>query len=212
MIIQLQTILSRLAALPLIVKPYFMKCLLCICLFLTMTFELFAQKALTFSSQNYAGIIVGEANVKPQLQTINGISNGKWFAGIGTGIDWYYKRSIPLFASVNRNLFTKGKRQFFVAADAGINFPWRGANDMYTEYYFNDNQLKSGLYWNGGAGFKLGVGKADNALLFQIGYSFKQSGERTTTVSPCLVPPCPASVNAYDYRLKRVSVKLGWGF
>jgi hypothetical protein len=171
----------------------------------------YAQKKASFSSQTYVGIINGEANTELQLQTINGLKWNKWFGGIGTGIDWYFKRSIPLFASVNRSLWQKGKRSFMLSGDAGINFPWEQQRYYYWDLYGNSKQTP-GLYWATGLGYKFGVGKADNAILMQFGYNYKKLGEKVTSVYPCLVAPCPEVTEKYDYRLKRLSFKLGWGF
>jgi hypothetical protein len=172
--------------------------------------DLSAQNKISFSSQNYVGLVAGEVNTELQLQTINGIKKGPWFAGIGTGIDWYYLRSIPLFASVNRSFLQKGKRSFLLSGDAGVNFSWRG--QVYYDFPPYDRQQKGGLYWAAGAGYKFAVGKADNSILMQFGYSYKKLGEKVTDVLPCLIPPCPESVTTYDYKLKRISFKVGWGF
>jgi hypothetical protein len=169
-----------------------------------------AQQKITFSSQNFAGIVTGETGSKLQLQTINGIRKGPWFSGVGTGIDWYYRRSIPVFLSVSRDLFTKNKRSFMLAADAGMNFSWPG--QIYYDYPPYGQKQKNGLYWAAGAGYKFGVGKSGNGVLMQLGYSYKQMGEETSYVAPCLIPPCPETVTTYDYRLKRLSFKIGWGF
>jgi hypothetical protein len=169
-----------------------------------------AQKKLAFSSQTYVGIVTGEANTEVQLQTINGLKWNKWFGGIGTGIDWYYLRSIPLFASVTRSLWQKEKRSFILSGDVGINFPWQG--NIYYDFPPYDRKQSSGLYWGSGLGYKLGVGKADNAILMQFGYSYKKLGEKITSAVPCLIAPCPEITEKYDYRLKRLSFKLGWGF
>jgi hypothetical protein len=187
-----------------------MKILITTFVFVFLLFQdLSAQKKISFSSQNYAGLVTGEVNTELQLQTINGIKKGPWFAGIGTGIDWYYLRSIPLFASVNRSFLQKGKRSFLFSGDAGYNFPWR--DQTYYDQPYGSKQ-KSGLYWAAGAGYKFGVGKSDNAILMQFGYSFKKLGDEVKSAVPCLIPPCPETVTTYDYRLKRISFKIGWGF
>ncbi len=169
-----------------------------------------AQKKIAFSSQNFAGVLIGETGSTLQLQTINGVKKDSWFTGVGVGIDWYYRRSVPVFLSVNREFFPKNKRSFLLSADAGINFSWPG--QVYYDYPPYGVKQKNGLYWASGAGYKFGVGKSDNAILLQLGYSYKQMGEESRYVSPCLIPPCPETVTTYDYRLKRLSFKIGWGF
>ena len=171
-----------------------------------------AQKKISFSSQNYLGVLMGENIAKPQLQTINGVKINKWFAGIGTGIDWYYQRSVPVFASFSRSFLPKGKRSFLASADLGVNFPWSDENQYYYYYESGNQEKQSGLYWATGIGYKLGLGKSDNALLVQLGYSFKQQSEKYKSVYPCLIAPCPEDVVTYDYKLKRLSIKIGWGF
>jgi hypothetical protein len=171
-----------------------------------------AQQKPGFSSQNYVGLLAGDAETHLQLQTINGLKWKNWFGGIGTGIDWYYLRSIPLFVSVNRSFLQKGKRSFLLSADAGINFPW--LQDIYYDFPPYKRDQYSGLYWAGSIGYKFGVGKADNSILMQLGYSFKRLGEKTTTPTYCPGPGpiCPENIERYDYRLKRISFRLGWGF
>ena len=73
-----------------------------------------AQKKAIFSSQNYVGLLEGEQKSKLQLQTMNGIKYRTWFIGLGTGIDWYYLRSIPIFLSLNRDFLQKKNRNFFM--------------------------------------------------------------------------------------------------
>jgi hypothetical protein len=172
--------------------------------------NLSAQKKVSFSSQNYVGLVAGEVNSELQLQTINGIKKGPWFAGIGAGIDWYYLRSIPLFVSVNRNIFSKGRRFMFVSGDAGKNFSWR--NNVPDDFPPYDRQQTDGLYWAAGVGYKFGVGKSDNSILMQFGYSYKKMGEESTQIICPFIGPCYPTTDKYDYQLKRLSFKIGWGF
>ncbi|MCX6319357.1 MAG: hypothetical protein NTW29_18920 [Bacteroidetes bacterium] len=170
-----------------------------------------AQQKLKFSSQTYAGVLLGDGRSDLQLQTINGVKWKNWFGGIGAGIDWYSFRSVPVFASVNRDIFKKGKNTLLLSADVGINLPWHQDNYYYIDFTTN-NEFRPGLYWASGVGYRFGVGKADNALLMNFGYSFKQSRQEFANVYPCLNPPCLPFVEKYDYRLNRLSIKLGWIF
>jgi hypothetical protein len=170
-----------------------------------------AQSKPRFSSQNYLGIIVGENGTNPQLQSINGIVVNKWFTGIGTGIDWYYQRSVPLFLSVNRSFLQRGKRNFMIAADAGANFPWKD-NRYYNDWYYGDVKTFPGFYWSGGFGYRIGMGKQNDALLLHLGYSYKFFRERVTSTLFCINPPCPENVETFNYNLRRLSLKLGWSF
>lgn len=179
-------------------------------LFLNVSICLNAQQRAGFSSQNYIGLVAGKTDTHLHLQTINGLKWNNWFGGIGAGIDWYYLRSIPVFASVNRSFLQKGKRSFLLSVDAGVNFPWE--QNIYYDFPPYDRKQYSGLYWAGGVGYKFGVGKADNAILFQVGYSFKELKEKVTGIFCPFIGPCGPSIEKYDYKLRRLSFRIGWGF
>jgi len=160
-----------------------------------------AQHNIVFSSQNYAGILVGENKTNYQFQTINGIRYKTWLGGIGIGIDGYYVNSIPLFISINKELFKK-KSGFYLSADAGINFGCPTINQRRAE----ESDFDMGLYLAGGLGYKIGIGKT-NALLVYAGYSSKHLIENVTTY-----PADAPQVDRYDYHLRRISLKIGWSF
>jgi hypothetical protein len=173
---------------------------------------LIAQKKIIFSSKNYFGITSGENGTNPKLQTINGFRIGKWFTGIGTGIDWYYQRSIPLFLSADRYFSIKPRRSFLISGDAGINFPWK--QDNYYNYwnYYDNSKMTPGFYWATGLGYRIGVGKQNDALLLHVGYINKLYKEKSTYTVPCLIAPCPVNEESFNYNLKGVSIKIGYGF
>lgn len=170
--------------------------------------SLIAQSKGSFSSQNYVGITEGESGSGLQLQTINGFRYKTWFAGIGAGIDYYFHRSIPLFVSVSKFLPTT-KVPLYFNVEGGINFPW-AKNDVY--YIRAPGSYSSALYWGSGMGYKFGFKKTNNAILLNIGYSYKRLLHEMETINPCLIPPCPVFKERYDYRLRRLSVKVGWMF
>lgn len=164
-----------------------------------------------FRSQNYIGLLEGDAGSSFQLQTINGIRWKSWFGGIGTGFDYYIYRSIPLFASLNKSIKPAGN-SFYFLSDAGINFVWKkGEMRSRTNDYISDKFTPS-LYWNGGAGYKAVLGKKQNALLISLAYSYKHLKETKTIPVFCINPPCEPEVDVYNYDLKRVSIRLGWEF
>lgn len=166
------------------------------------------NKKFRFGSQNYAGILEGENGTSLQLQTINGLRYKTWFAGVGTGLDYYFERSIPLFLSVSKFLpYTKVPLYF--NADAGINFPWNKDNI----YYFDSRSGYSpSFFWAGGMGYKFKSGQNGHGFLLNFGYSYKHLIQKIEREYPCLIPPCPVEKERYDFRLKRLSVKLGWMF
>jgi len=168
-----------------------------------------AQKKVNFSSQNYAGLLEGEHGSSLQLQTINGVKFSSWFVGLGTGIDWYYRRSIPVFTSVNMDFLKKEKRSFYLSGNVGINFPWQ-MNDYYNEWGYNETESSAGVYWSTGLGYKIGMGKGNDALLLQLGYDYKHVSEKVTL--PYMVFDSMGPNDQFDYHLRRLSAKVGWSF
>jgi len=169
-----------------------------------------AQNKILFSSQNYAGLAVGEHGSKFQLQTINGVKYKTWFAGMGTGLDWYYQRSIPAFISLSKEFYKKENRNFFASADAGVNFPWKDNSTAVPGYEVE--KLLLGLYWGMGLGYKIGIGKKNDALLLKLGYSYKYSGEKVKPLYFYIDSSDPYSYERFDYRLRRLSLEVGWNF
>ena len=169
-----------------------------------------AQCNCRFSSQQYIGLLEGEKGSAFQLQTVNGLKYKTWFAGIGAGLDYYTFRSVPLFLSVNKE-FLLTQNSIYVLLDGGYNIPWykreqdRGSN-------FVSSDFSGGLYWSGGVGYKISVNKKRDAVLLNIGYSFKHIKESQEIPIFCLIPPCKNSFEIYDYKLNRLSLKLGYQF
>ena len=166
-----------------------------------------AQLKPQFSSQNYVGILEGDAQTSFQFQTINGFKYRGWFAGAGTGIDYYFQRSIPVFFSLSKFL-SSTKVPLYFTGDFGINIPW-----IKEVTWFRDpGGFEKGLYWGGGMGYRFGLKKTSNAFLLNFGYSGKNLFHEESSVSPCLVPPCPVMKQTYKYNLNRLSVRVGFTF
>ncbi|MBL0133932.1 MAG: hypothetical protein IPP79_07945 [Chitinophagaceae bacterium] len=51
-----------------------------------------------------------------------------------------------------------------------------------------------------------------DAIVLSLGYSFKQLKEVQESTVFCLIPPCPNFVENYNYKTRRVSLRLGWEF
>ena len=169
-----------------------------------------AQCNCKFSSQQYVGLLEGEKGSAFQLQTVNGLKYKTWFTGIGVGLDYYTYRSVPLFLSINKE-FLLGRNSIYALLDGGYNFPWykreegRGNN-------FISSDFSGGFYWSGGVGYKIAVNKNRDAVLLNLGYSFKHMQEMQEMPVFCINPPCDSMFEKYDYKLNRLSLKLGYQF
>jgi hypothetical protein len=175
-----------------------------------MHYYLNAQKKMQFSSQNYIGLLTGASSTHLEVQTINGITKGKWFGGIGTGINWYYERTIPVFLFTERALQIKKNKGIYLSAGAGPNIPWA---INYDKSGYLSRKMSAGFYWQTGAGYKINVGKQGDALLLYMGISNKTYKE--TILSDgiyCFTYPCPGNIETYRYKLHALSVKVGYSF
>jgi len=171
--------------------------------------SLTAQEKLMFSSQNFAGLLEGNGGSALQLQTINGVMNNKWFAGVGTGLDYYRYRSIPVFISLNRII--TNKKPLFLSLDGGINYAWVDRERSRTNDFIS-SRFSPALYWASGLGYKIYSKNKKDAAVFSVGYSYKHLKEKQEKFVFCTNPPCAPAIEYYDYRLKRISVRLGWQF
>ena len=177
---------------------------------LSLTIRIQAQQKYQFHSQNYIGLLEGANGSSFQFQTINGWQRGTWFGGLGTGLDWYLYRSVPLFLSVNKDL-KASNRSFYFSLDAGTNFAWTdrersGWND------FISNDFSPSLYWGLGIGYKAGFRNKKDALLINLGYSYKRLKEEQVKTVFCINPPCENITEYYDYKTNRISLRMGWQF
>lgn len=171
-----------------------------------------AQTRYSFHSQNYVGMVEGEQGTAFQFHTINGVQHGTWFAGLGTGLDYYYFRSIPLFLSVDKYLFHKPRSLFF-SADGGLHFLWHRNTANRLNFYQANGQFRPSWYWAGGIGYRIDMGHTPDAFLLYLGYSYKQFDEKGPVYSICGIEPCSMETrDSYRYRLRRLSIKLGWQF
>jgi hypothetical protein len=165
------------------------------------------SKKSSFAGQFYLGILEGESSTSFQFQTVAGIKKKEWYAGLGTGLDYYLQRSIPVYVSVSRYHRFLGKN-FFVQGEGGMNFTWK-RNVIHDWDNVISDTFKPGLYWNGGIGFSASIGKG-NEMMISLGYSYKHLQETKEFSVFCINPPCPPQQEEYNYHMRRLSLKIGW--
>jgi hypothetical protein len=139
-------------------------------------YRIIGTAKINFRSQNYVGLLEGDTGSSWQVQTINGFQTGTWFAGVGTGLDFYRYRTVPLFLSVNKSIKSTGN-SFYFLSDGGFNFAWvdKEPRSRFNDY-ISDKFIPS-LYWNGGIGYKAMIGKKEDAVLISLAYSYKRLKE-----------------------------------
>ncbi len=165
-----------------------------------------AAKPFQFKTILQSGLLIGSTAEAASFQVINGLSFGNWYTGIGTGMDFYVQRGVPLFADLRYN-FSKQRKSFFMYADAGAHFPW-----IKNKEQRNIISQRAGLYTDAGVGLQLATKKGD-AFLFSAGYSYKHVAEKQHGFvwGPW---PQPGGQNElqYDYYFNRIVLKLGLMF
>ena len=149
-----------------------MKLLLYMPLMLLFSLTVIAQQPkekVKFASVNSLGLLAGSRGEALSIQTIAGLKVKKWFAGIGTGLDFYEVRTIPLFADVRWQL--RAINTPYIYGDIGTNFLW-----LKTENQFQQSKPGSSspqLYYETGIGYKLYFANK-KAMFFSAGYNTKQ--------------------------------------
>ncbi len=171
-----------------------------------------AQKKAEFSSTFKAGLLNGEADkAGTELQVVSGITYKTWFGGIGAGIDYYSGfKSVPVFIDIRKDLKQK-KNTPFVSADIGYNWPLINKN-----YKLNEGlkyKFHGGLYYEVSAGYKFVLSNS-LSMAFSAGYSYKNFKEKDTAyygVGP-FGEQLPPHVDLYNYKFRRISIKVAFWF
>lgn len=161
----------------------------------------------SFSSILHAGVLNGAKGAFLQVQSINGIRYKTWFAGIGAGVENYYRTGYPVFIDVRKFLLNKSQSPF-VYADMGIQFEkykTQRLNPMY------ENRYRNGIIAEGGIGYKFGF-EGKNRWVISAGYSYKYVRYDYVFLGSCQTQRCSESFFTYKNYLHRYAMKLGLQF
>lgn len=156
------------------------------------------------------GLLNGSKSSSISLQTMLGASLRGTFAGVGTGIDYYRFRSIPLFFDL-RHEFGKSQRNIFVYGDIGYNYDWLTEKNKESYNFFATAKYKGGIYYDAGIGYKISFKNRD-ALLISTGYSVKKIRSEVSAPFCPFAGPCSQETEKYIYTMQRLMIKAGWSF
>jgi hypothetical protein len=174
----------------------------------------FGQHAGRFRSDNYVGLSIGQMGSYGEGQTVNGLSRGPWFVGLGAGLDYYRFRSVPIFLSANRDLLSDKRSSLFLILDGGVDLPWYNRKPL--PYQNLTSSFSAGAYWKTGLGYRWRFSEAGRkALLFSATYGTSQLTERQTTKGGCYDPPActvNSETDTYDYTNRTVRLGVGVEF
>jgi hypothetical protein len=163
---------------------------------------------LRFRSYNAVAWLVGEQAAYAAVQTVNGINRYGFFTGLGTGIDFYRMRSVPVFLDL-RYEAGRGKRKLFIYGDIGSNLPWV-SGDTEMDWVNISQDFDAGWYGDVGLGGRTAYGKR-GALFLSAGLTMKSMRE-TRVSTNCGFAGCEDYTEKFEYRYGRLSLKLGWMF
>ena len=160
-----------------------------------------------FHSLNTVQVLNGKTTTSLAINTVNGFQFGKLFTGIGTGFDYYYHTSVPLFLEARLDVLKrKGKLQLF--GNGGLSFPFSGQN--------KNREFKTGPYKTGtlyAAGFDYLIPVKNEAFILGVAFSSKQIIQMVdnNVWNPMLnrVENLPIKDK---YSFNRIAIRAGWMF
>ena len=160
-----------------------------------------------FHSFNTVQVLNGSTTTSFGINTVNGLQFGKLFCGVGTGFDYYYHVSVPLFIEARFNLVKrKGTLQAF--GNGGLQFPFSSQNKN-LEYKTGD--YKTGRGYAAGLDYLIPAG--NEAFIIGAAFSNKQVIQM---VDNNMWNPVLSIIQNFPikekYSLNRIAIRIGWMF
>lgn len=157
-------------------------------------------------------LLNGDQSASGQVQVAGGIEKNGWGLGIGTGIDYYKVRTVPVFADLRKSF---GKNSaVFSYLNIGSNLAWPLESQYSTDYIWGlggrRSDLSNGLYTDLGIGYTI-RGKKKEGIVLSLGYSMKTIREtRYGTIYRDFPPYIPETRETkLDYTFNRIAFRLG---
>ncbi len=176
----------------------------------------YGQKKSSFYLQPQITLLNGTQTIDGSLGFSSGVEWGPWQFGGTSEMDFYEKRSVPLYAEAKR-YFGNQKKRPFVYAGAGANFAWP---TEYQRYYYYDwgwgsqfyipSTFDHGRYLMGGIGIQM-QSKKGKGFSISLGYSSKSMTEKW--VEEVWDPSTSTTVKtprSIKYEFNRVDLKVGF--
>lgn len=173
------------------------------------------NKGLPLEGSVQAGLLEGEQGSAFQFGFTGGLKFKTWTTSIGSGLDYYGIRSVPLYLNVQKKLYNR-QQSPFAYISGGYHFPWLANQHQvdWAPWWGGETKTSGGLYYGAGLGYQLPAFK-NAALFFAAGFSYKQYVDEIATPTMCIgwrTGPCPESNEKFTYRLRRLSVTTGLRF
>lgn len=160
------------------------------------------------------GLIIGAQQPSYLFQTIQGVKKRRWMAGIGTGLDYYFIRSVPVVAHGEFAVRPIKKMNTYVYGQAGPAIPWR--NDPFREKWQNQDIYSFTMGWlaEAGLGFRFPLGKNLQGFT-AIGYSYKQANYTEMQVNwwgdplRSFIPEIEPTYKTQQLHMLRANIRFG---
>ncbi len=160
-----------------------------------------AQGGIRYHGMVQGGVIHGAQDPAFLVQTIQGISYKTWSAGLGAGVDAYFRKSAPLFIDLRKKILDQANSPFLFAG-----FGRTIVLDETEKTMYMNTRYKGGSYYDIGLGYQWDMQKK-TAFHFSIGYSQKQITE-TANYFYIFDP----FIDKMEYTLRRLTLKAGLSF
>ncbi len=147
-------------------------------------------------------LLNGDHLTSGQVQLTGGVQKKNWMFGIGTAIDYYKVRTVPMFADLR---FCFGKNHsVFSYLNIGTDIVWPLESQSYNQWNGN------GLYKDLGIGYAFG-GQKKKGILISMGYSAKKVAVSYNEFVYRDFPPYGGENHErrLDYTLNRIVLRLG---
>ncbi len=169
----------------------------------------FLQAQVSYRSYNTGGIVVGDTKSAYQVLTTHGVQYKTWYAGVGTGIDNYRNRTVPVIFSLLKDVLPKNN--MFVNINGGPQFVW-GKDQRNQRWNAIESRVLPGFFGEAGFGYRIPVGNEGQSIMFGTYYSYKTHKEKYIVPGVCNNPPCQNATEYITSKFSRWAFKLGLVF
>jgi hypothetical protein len=159
-----------------------------------------------FHSINTIQLMTGSTTTSFALNSVNGFEFNRNFVGLGTGFDYYYQTTVPLFVELRYTLL-KSKNTLQAFGQAGVHFPLSSNKDESG----GASTYEKGNLW--GAGLDYIFPMDGGSLSLGAGFSYKQfiQIQENNVWDPVLqrIENMPIKK---EYSTNRIACRVGWIF
>ncbi len=166
----------------------------------------YAQK---YSGSFEAGVTNGNFETNAYLNTSHGLALNSWYFGLGSGVDYYRFRTVPVFAEVRKDFSNRNIRPF-VQIVGGLNIDWltqEQKDHRFSWWQTTPSTFTRGVYFKGGTGVLFNAHKQVR-FATTISWSYKSITEKYNdrVWDPWPQPGNSLTEKTLLYKLQRVDL------